>query len=105
MGKDFRAKAMKDKTYEEIYCKKKMNINKTTITIVILVGLVLIFGMLFGIEVYKDYRLERDIQVYTQGQIDIARLSVSCEPVTIYLDENKSISLIAIGCLNQGVGK
>jgi len=74
-----------------------------------LIGLVLLVilavsGMFYMIsDIYKDYRTQRDINAFMQGQNytinELARLSTSCEPVTLYLDNNKSLSLIAIGCL------
>ena len=86
-----------------------MNLNKTTITIAILIGLVLIFGMLWGVELYRDYRIDKNWEIYYQGAEDVTQeiisLSVECKPIKIQLGENKTLTLIAIGCLNQGVGK
>jgi hypothetical protein len=81
------------------FLKMKLNIKYIGLALLIILAVV---STTFAVtELYKDYRMQRDIQAYTQGQIDIAKLSISCEPVTIYLNENQSISLIAIGCLQE----
>lgn len=68
--------------------------------------LVAIVGAVYMVsDIYSNYRLKQDLEAYMQGQNDaisqLVSLSINCEPVVIPLNENQTITLIAIGCLQQ----
>lgn len=79
--------------------------NKTKLTISILViALVLVSG-LYIYDQYKEHQQERDIQVFQAGAeaqiIDIIKVVAQCKetyPITI---QNQTITLVAYECLQE----
>jgi len=81
-----------------------MNLNKTTITIAILIGLVLIFGMLWGSKMYQDYKEGFCNKEITDAVTYLAFKSYECNDILIpfiYNGTSYETKLVNRECLQE----
>ncbi len=89
-----------------------MKICKKTLGIIVL-SFFLIFALGYiGISKYNSYNQEKDLGIFQQGSqygyeqaiVQIAQMATTCKQVPLRV-ENQTMNMIAVDCLNQGVGQ